>query len=238
MSVRHVPAEHVLQRMLGLRKARERTVQKHPAVPDPADTASWEQLFETNATEALATVPSVTLRSGLVVRYRFFGQRERDLLVRPFVARQGTDVEAVRRIIDWHPPPDSCASALAAHPTRDVDLLYRHFSFPWDERGIFDYWTVMQELWASARWTHAQVISSATELAALTAAQGWQVERAVEACEPAVVLAETSARLGVLVHDALDRHSVVLQQIEITADGAVHYGTAAVVANGPRGYIM
>jgi hypothetical protein len=238
MSVRHVSAAHVQERMRGLVEARQRALEKHPSPGDPPPTAYWEALFESNAAEALATVPNVTLPSELAVRYRFFGQRGRDLLVRPFVARPGTDVEAVRRLMDWHPAPDSCAPALAARATRDVDLLYRHFSFPWDERGVFDYWTVMQEIWASARWAHAHVIGSAIELATLTSAEDWELQRPVETCEPAVVLDETSARLGVLVHDALDRHSVVLQQIEIAADKAVRYGTAVVVATGPRGYVL
>src|SRR5262249_20685148 len=159
----------------------------------------WQTIFETTAAEVLAALPAVQLTPGFVVRYRFFGQRGGDLLVRPFVARPTTDVEAVRRLLDWHPAPDSVAPADAHRPTRDVDLLYRHCSHEPTATGVFEYWLAMQELWASQRWAHSHVIASATELSQITAAPGWQVVHPVEVYEPAVVRSDGTARLAVLV---------------------------------------
>jgi len=221
-----------------VQEARQRVLDTHGVPPPNPDERYWESLFEANAAEALAAVPDVRLAEGFVVRYRFYGQRGRDLLVRPFVARPGTDVGTVRQILDWHAPPDSVASALAKAPTQDVELLYRHFSFPRTAAGFFEYWLAMQELWASARWVHSHVIASAEELSQITASGDWQVPHPVEVYEPAVVLGDTGARLAVLVECPLQRFEITLQQIEIGPDQSLHYGEPVIVAQGPKGYVL
>ena len=170
MSVEFIPAAHVRSLTQRVQEARQRALDRHGVPPGELLAGYWEALFEANAAEVLAVLPAVTLHPGFVVRYRFFGQRGRDLLVRPFVARSTTDVDPVRRLLDWHPPPDSVASARAGVPTQDVDLLYRHFSFPPTAAAAFEYWLAMQELWASTLWVHSHLITSAVELSQITAA--------------------------------------------------------------------
>jgi hypothetical protein len=238
MSVEFVPAAHVRDLTQRMSEARQRALDRCGTPPQQPDAGYWEPLFETNAAEVLAVLPAVTLAQGFAVRYRFFGQRGHDLLVRPFVARASTDVEAVRQLLDWHPPPDSVATVLSGAPTQDVALLYSHFSFPRTAIGVFEYWLAMQELWASQRWAHSHVIASAADLNQTTAADGWQVVHRVEAYEPAVVRGNGSARLAVLVQCPLGRFEITLQQIEIAEDQSLRYGEPVLVASGPRGYLL
>lgn len=238
MAVDFIPAAHVrdtLQRVVAARQRASEVV--GPASQDPGN-AYWEQWFEANAAAALASIDSVKLHEGFVVRYRCYGAQGRDLLVRPFVARASTDVTQVRRLLDWHPGPDSMSLQQQHAPTQDVELLYRHFEFARTATGVFDYWVIMQELWASARWTHSHVIASADELSQITARDGWQVIHPVEHYEPAVVLAEDSSRLAVLIQSPLRRFEINLQQIDIDAQQAMHYAEPILVASGPRGYVL
>src|ERR1700687_1963280 len=129
MSVEFIPAAHVRNVTARVQAARQRAVDRQGSHRQSTDARYWEALFETNAAEVLGALPSVTLAAGFVVRYRFFGQRGGDLLVPPFVARSSTDVETIRQLLDWHPGPDSIASALVGTPTQNVGLLYSHFSF-------------------------------------------------------------------------------------------------------------
>jgi hypothetical protein len=238
MAVDFIPAAHVRATMQRVQEARQRVLDNSGPPPAEPDATYWERLFEANAAEVLAALSDVKLATGYGVRYRFFGQRNSDLMVRPFVARTSTDVDSVRRLIDWHPPPDSTDGVARYAPTQDVELLYRHFSFPWQATGVFDYWVAMQELWASARWTHSHVIASAAELSQLTAGEGWEVLHPVETYEPAVVLDAATARLAVLVECPLRRFEISLQQIDIGADREVRYADPVLVAAGPRGYVL
>jgi hypothetical protein len=235
MSVEFIPAAHVHELGQRITEARQRALDRCGTAHQP-DPAYWEQLFETNAAEVLAALPAVTLPTGFVVRYRFFEQCGHDLLVRPFVARSRTDIAGVRSLIDWHPPPDSVATALVGNLTQDVALLYRHFRFPRTASGVFEYWLAMQEVWASQRWAHAHLIASAVDLSQITSGGGWEVVHPVEAYEPAVVLSDNSARLAVLIESPIRRFTITLEQIDIAADQSLRYGEPVLVASGPRGY--
>jgi hypothetical protein len=235
MSVEFIPAAHVHGLAQRIIEARQRALERCGVARQP-DPAYWEQLFEANAAEVLAVLPAVTLPTGFVVRYRFFEQRGQDLLVRPFVARSSTDIGTIRQLIDWHPAPDSVATALAGNPTQDVALLYRHFGFPRTAIGVFEYWLAMQEVWASQRWAHAHLIASAVDLSQITSAAGWEVVHPVEAYAPAVVLSDSGARLAVLIESPIRRFTITLEQIEIAADQSLRYGEPVLVASGPRGY--
>lgn len=238
MSVEFVPAAHVRDLTARIHAARQRAADRCGPAPATAETRYWERLFETNAAEVLGVLPAVQLAPGFVVRYRYFGEYGVDLRVRPFVARRDTDVDTVRRLLDWHPAPDSLTSVLTAYPTQDVELLYRHFSFPPTAAGVFEYWLAMQELWASQRWTHSHLIASAEELSQITAAEGWQVVFPVEAYEPAVVRSDGATRLAVLLHCPLGRLEIALQQIDIAADQSLRFAEPILVACGPRGYLV
>jgi len=235
MSVEFIPAAHVHELADRITEARQRALDRCGAATQP-DPAYWERLFETNAAEVLAVLPAITLPTGFVVRYRFFEQRGHDLLVRPFVARSSTDVASIRQLIDWHPAPDSVATALVGNPTQDVALLYSHFGFPRTATGVFEYWLAMQEVWASQRWAHAHLIASAVDLSQITSGTGWEVLHPVEAYEPAVVLSDNSARLAVLIESPIRRFTITLEQIEIASDQSLRYGEPVLVASGPRGY--
>ena len=237
MAVEFIPAAHVRATTERIAAARQRALDRCGTLPRSPDAAHWQALFEANAAEVLAVLPAVRMTPGFVVRYRFFGQRGGDLLVRPFAARATTDVETIRELLDWHPAPDSMAPLEAQRPTQDVDLLYRHWLYPPTPTGVFDYWLAMQEVWASQRWAHSHVLASAEELSQIIAAPGWEVVHPVQACEPAVVLGEGTARLAVLVHCPLKAFEIALQQIEIGAEHALRYGEPVLVATGPRGYM-
>ena len=239
MSVEFVPAAVV--RDLESRVAQARRQAEEPRAggcDDPNKAEYWEELFEANAAAALAVLGRVQLPLGYVVRYRFFGRRGGDLLVRPFVARATTDVSTIRQLIDWHPPPDSVAPALRGRLSRDVEFLYRHFTFERSVAGYFEYWIAMQELWASARWVHSRVIADAAEFTAVAGSDDWQVNHPVERFEPAVVIEDGRTQLAVLLHCALDRQAITLHRIEIGADQEVQFVDAIAVAQGPRGYMM
>ncbi len=237
-SVEFIPAAHARALTARIEQARQRALDRLGPAPQTRTAAYWQQLFEANAAEVLSELRNVTLSAGFVVRYRFFGERGGDLLTRPFVARSGTDIEVVRQLIDWHPPPDSLPGALSSAPTQDEQLLYRHFSFPRTSPGFFEYWLVMQELWASARWAHSHLIVCAEELSQIVAGDGWEVVHPVETYEPAVVLGDPGARLAVLVQCRLARFSISLQQIDIDAAGCLRYADSILVASGPRGYVL
>ena len=224
MAVEFIPAAHVRVTTSRVEAARQRALDRCGVPPPSPDATYWQTIFEATAAEVLTALPAVQITPGFVVRYRFFGQRGGDLLVRPFVARATTDVEAIRQLIDWHPAPDSVASSEAHRPTQDVDLLYRHCSYEPTATGVFDYWLAMQELWASQRWAHSHVIASAAELSQITAAPGWEVVHPVEAYEPAVVHGDGVAHLAVLVHCPLRSFEITLQQIEIASDHSLRYG--------------
>jgi hypothetical protein len=236
--VEFVAAAHVRERLARLYAARQQASEQVGGSGATADPAYWESLFEANAAAVLTAIDSVGLPDGLAVRYRCYGQHGRDLLVRPFVARSSTDVSAIRRLIDWHPPPDSMSLEQRHAPTQDVDLLYRHFQISRTADGVFDYWMVMQELWASARWTHSHVLASAEELSQITAAPGWEVLHPVEQYQPAVVCSGDASRLAVLVQCPLQRFEINLQQIDIDAQQALHYADPILVASGPRGWVV
>src|SRR5579862_3467659 len=172
MAVEFISAAHVRAITARLAAARQRAVDRCGVPPAMPAAGYWQTLFEANAAEVLAEMPSVRLTPGHAVRYRFFGQRSGDLLVRPFVARASTDVETIRQLIEWHPAPDSVAISEARRPTQDVDLLYRHWTYEPTAVGVFEYWLAMQEIWASQRWAHSHVIASATELSEITASPG------------------------------------------------------------------
>ncbi len=238
MSVEFIPAAHVRSLTQRVHEARQRALDRCGVPPDEPSARYWETLFEANAAEVLAVLPAVTLAPGFIVRYRFFGQRGRDLLVRPFVARASTDVETVRRLLDWHPPPDSVVSTGLRTPTQDVELLYHHFSFALAAVSAFEYWLAMQELWASTRWIHSHLIASAEELSQITASEGWKVVHPVETYEPAAVVSDRGVRLAVLVQNTIERFEIALQQIDIATDRSLHYAEPILVASGPRGYVV
>jgi hypothetical protein len=238
MPVEFIPAAHVRAVTARIHAARQRAADHCGPAPAQADARYWERFFETNAADVLGVLPAVELAPGYVVRYRFFGERGRDLLVRPFVARRDTDVDPIRRLLDWHPAPDSIASVLTDYPTQDVEFLYPHFSHPATAVGTFEYWLAMQEVWASQRWIHSHLIASAEELSQITAAEGWQLVQPVTACEPAVVLSDATARLAVLLHCPLGRFQITLQQVEIGADQSLRFVEPVLVAAGPRGYLL
>ena len=237
MHVEHLDAALVRDRRERIAAARRAASLAMPESRGDADDAGyWQELFERTAAAVLAALPEVRLAAGHVVRYRFCGRRGSDLLVRPFVARAGTDVRAVRHVLDWHASPDSGVADAAA---QDVELLYRHFTIAPGAAGAFDYWLAMQELWASQRWIHATVLADAAEFSQLTAAPDWRVERPVERVEPAIVLGGADiAQLAVLVHHPLERHAVVFHRIRITPTQAIEYAESLIVAAGPRGLLI
>jgi hypothetical protein len=204
----------------------------------PDDPAYWEGLFEANAAAVLATLGRVQLPSDRAVRYRFYGRRGADLLVRPFVARTSTDVSTIRQLIDWHPPPDSLAVSAAAAPTRDVEFLYRHFTYERSARGCYEYWVLIQELWASARWVHSRVIADADEFAAIVQGDQWRMNHEIERYEPAVIVGDDAAQLAVLLLCPLERQAITLHRIEIGPEQDVRFVESIDVAVGPRGYVM
>jgi hypothetical protein len=238
MAVEFVAADfvHALIRRIGDARAdalRGFEKMPNPGAPDEADY--WERVLEANAERILAVLEQTRLTPGHVVRYRFYEMRGGDLWARPFVTRQGSDVAAVRRLLDWHPAPD--AGAVSAG--QDADLLYRHFTFPRTAEGVFEYWFAMQEIWASTRWAHARVIASAEELGQLTAQEDWIVDHVPEHCAPAVLSTpEGASHLAVLVYSPIGQQRVSLEQISIGSDQVPRYGEPVTVANGPRGWVL
>jgi hypothetical protein len=218
-------------------RARRRASEQVPEARDHADDPDyWQRVFEANAEALLGALERVRLAAGNAVRYRFYGRRGTDFLVRPFVARLGTDVGAVLRVLDWHAAPDSVRATDPA-ASRDVELLYRHFQFEPSAAGVFEYWVAMQELWASQRWIHSTVIADAEQFAQITAAPDWHVERPVERVEPAVIQDGEVRQIAVLLHCPLERHLVTFHRVRIAADQSVEFAESILVAHGPRGYL-
>jgi hypothetical protein len=240
MDVEFIPPSGVRDLMARVERARHMVTDRFPNAPGRLDDpAYWESVFEANAAAVLDVLRRVQLPSTHAVRYRFYGRAGGDLLVRPFVARTTTDVSTIRRLIDWHPAPDSVAPALRAQATQDVEFLYGHFTYERSAFGFFEYWVAMQELWASARWVHSRVIADANDFAEITGRAQWRIEQQVERFEPAVILdGDGGAQLAVLLHCHLDRASVALYRIEIRKDQTVQFVEAIPVAHGPRGYVM
>ena len=237
MAVEHLPAD--LVRDLGDRvaMARRQASEQLPESRQHADDPTyWQEVFEANAAAMLAALPHVRLAEGHKVRYRFYGRRGNDFLIRPIVARAGTDLSAILRLLDWHPPPDS-ARATDGGAGRDVELLYRHFAFEPSAAGAFEYWVAMQELWASQRWIHSTIIADAEQFAHLTATPDWEVERPVERVEPAVIRDSDAIQIAVLVHCPLERHMVTFHRVRITPEQSVEFAESIIVAHGPRGYL-
>jgi hypothetical protein len=236
MSVEFVPPAIVQDLAARVEEARGAAVQS-VGMEETDSVEYWIRLFEANASAVLARLTRVGLRDDYVVRYCFYGQQRGDLLVRPFVARATTDVTAVRRLVDWHPPPDSIAPVLASRPTKDVELLYSHFHFERSVLGFFEYWIAMQELWASARWVHSRIIAERQDLDDLSKRDGWQVDQTVERCEPALVrLDDGGAQLAVLLYCPLDRAGISLHRIHIGTDQAINFVDAIPIAHGRSGY--
>jgi len=226
---------HGLVRRIGdARTEALRGFEKMPAPGDPAEATYWESVLECNAARVLAVLEHTRLAPGHVVRYRFYEMRGGDLCARPFVIRGSTDVRTLKRLLDWHPAPD--AGGVAG--SQDAELLYRHFTLERSAEGIFEYWFAMQEIWASSRWAHARVITTADELGHLTMREDWRVDLMVEHCAPAVVTAEDASHLAVLVYAPIGQQRIALEQIQIGADQVVRYGQAVAVASGPRGWIL
>jgi hypothetical protein len=236
-AVEHLAADVVRDLTERVARARRAASEQMPERREQADDAAyWECVFEINAAAVLRGLARMQLATGHAVRYRFYGRRGNDFLVRPFVARAGTDVSSIRRLLDWHPPPDAARSGDAG-AGRDVELLYRHFTFEPSAAGVFEYWVAMQELWASQRWIHSTVIADAEHFSQLTASPEWEVERPVERVEPAVIRDGDGSQIAVLVHCPIERHLVMFHRVRIAADYAVSYAESIVVAHGPRGYL-
>lgn len=208
-----------------------------PGAPD--ESRYWEGVLEANAALVLRCLDTTRLAPGFAVRYRFYENRNGELRIRPFVTREGTDVSSVKRVLDWHLPPDAQRrSGLLPHD-QDASILYEHFSFPRSAEGVFEYWFAMQEIWASSQWAHARVVCDASELSQLSSGEGWRTERSVDQCAPAVVAGEAAvSHLAVLVYSPIGHESVTLEQIEIPADQSIRYGEPLVVATGPKGYVL
>jgi hypothetical protein len=235
MNVEHLDPQLVRDTRERIAEARRRASESVPEGRGDADEPHyWQAVFEANAAAVLAVLPRVRLAAGHAVRYRFYGRRGSDLLVRPFVTRAGADASTLLKLLDWHAPPD--ATTPTGVPTQDAELLYRHFSFDLTAAGIFEYWLAMQELWASQRWIHSTVLADADELGALTSQVDWRLERPVERVEPAVIRAAADGhQLAVLVHCPLDRHTVTFQRVRIPPDQSIELAESLMVALGPRG---
>jgi len=218
-------------------RARRHASEQFPESRQRADDHEyWQNVFEANAAALLGTLERVRLTDGHVVRYRFYGRRGNDFLVRPFVLRGGTDASAMLRLLDWHPPPDASRAADPAI-SRDVELLYRHFQFERSAAGVFEYWVAMQELWASQRWIHSTIIADAEQFAQLTAAPDWRVERPVERVEPGIIRDADASQIAVLLYCPLERHMVMFHRVRIAPDQSIEFAESILVAHGPRGYL-
>jgi hypothetical protein len=221
MAVEHLPPAVVSDLADRIARARRMVSDQLPESRQRADDpAYWQELFETNAGALLGALERVRLADGYAVRYRYYGRRGNDFLIRPFVLRAGVDASAVLRLLDWHPPPDATRGAHSS-AGRDVELLYQHFRFEPSAAGAFEYWIAMQELWATQ----------------LTSAPDWQVERPVERVEPAVIREGDASQIAVLVHCPLERHIVMFHRVRVGPDQSIEFAESILVAHGPRGYL-
>ncbi|MEO8605939.1 MAG: hypothetical protein ABI629_25440 [bacterium] len=235
MEAQHIDADVVRATRQRIAEARRTASEQVPEARQEADDPHyWQRVFEANAATVLGALPRVQLAPGHAVRYRFYGRRDADLLVRPFVTRAGADVSAVLKLLDWHAPPGDISPTASA--TQDVELLYRYFRIEETAAGAFEYWLAMQELWASQRWIHSTVLADASELSQLIARPDWRLERPVERAEPAVIRgASDGIQLAVLVHCPLERHAVTFNRIRIAPDQSIELAESLIVALGPRG---
>ncbi|MBX3028048.1 hypothetical protein KF840_24440 [bacterium] len=238
MQVEHVDAALVRALRDRIAAARRAVSEATPeSRRDADDIPYWQDLFERNAAAVLAALPRVRLAADHAVRYRFYGRRDGDLLVRPFVTRTGTDVGAALRLLDWHAPPDATAPS-GAGASQDVELLYRFFSHEDSAAGAFEHVLAMQELWASQRWIHSTVLADADELARLTSDGDWRLDRPVERVAPTVVRgASDGIQLALLLHCPLGRHTVTFHRIRISPQRAIEFAESLLVASGPRGLL-
>jgi hypothetical protein len=237
MAVEHLPPTLVRDLVERLARARRCASEQMPeSRADADDAAYWQRLFEANAAALLGALERVHVAADHVVRYRFYGRRGSDFLVRPFVARADTDVTAMLRLLDWHPSPDSVRAGDSGGG-RDVELLYRHFHFEPSGAGLFEYWLAMQELWASQRWIHSTIITDVEQLADLTAGSEWEIERPVERVEPAVVRDGEVGQIAVLLHCPIERHKVMFHRVRIPPDQSIEFAESILIAHGPRGYL-
>jgi hypothetical protein len=236
MAVEHLSAALVRDLADRIAGARRAASEQLPESRDHADDPLyWRDVFEANAAALLAALSRVHLAEGHRVRYRFYGRRRYDFQIRPFVTRAGTDLTSILHLLDWHPPPDAARAAETV--ARDVELLYRHFTFEPTAEGTFEYWVAMQELWASQRWIHSTIIADAEQFTQLTAATDWEVERPVERVEPAVVRDGDATQIAVLLHCPLERHMVMFHRVRIPPDQSIEFAESILVAHGPRGYL-
>jgi hypothetical protein len=239
MEVETLSGDDVRDSVAAVERAHQQVGEAIPANRDDADSPEhWQAILEANAAAVIGALEHVSLTPGYVVRYRFYGRQDGEARVRPFVARASTDVDAVRAALDWHTPPDSGPVTQRLRANRDADLLYKHFSFADSALGVFQYWLAMQEIWASAAWVHTRVVADRADFAELVSGADWQVEREVESYQPVVVRRPDGANLAALLYSPLQRHAIVLQQVEIQADNALHFAAAITVASGPRGYLV
>ena len=237
MAVEHLTPTVVREVVECLASARRSASERMPESRADADDATyWQRLFEANAAALLAALVRVRLAAGQVVRYRFYGRRGSDFLVRPFVARADTDVAPMLRLLDWHPSPDAVRPGESSSG-RNVELLYRHFRFEPTAIGLFEYWVAMQELWASQRWIHSTIITDVEQFAEITAGPEWQIERPVERVEPAVVRDGEVGQIAVLLHCPIERHKVIFYRVRIPADQSIEFAESILIAHGPRGYL-
>jgi hypothetical protein len=219
-------------------RARQEATTRVPVAADgTADCDHWQRVLEANAAAVLLALEHVSLPSDFAVRYRVFEPDGSELRVRPFVARATTDVAVVRAALDWHPPPDSGSASERLRANRNVELLYRHFTFERSPVGIFHYWLAMQEIWASTRWVHTQVIANSRHFAEIVAGPEWRLEHPLETHHPLVVREGDRAVLALLLYSPLQRHSIALQQISIEPDNRIAFAEPITVAMGPRGYL-
>lgn len=238
MSVEAIAADVIRSIVTRVEAARQQVSAEHPETrAEAADAATWQTVFEATAAAVLASLQRVHLADDHVVRYRFFDFESGDPRLRPFVARRGVDVEAVRSVLDWHPPPDS-PSPQRLQPNRDAQLLYRHFDFERSAEGWFEYWIAMQELWASARWIHSRVVVDGEHFAELMSGGEWQLQHEVESYAPVCVRGEGTAHLAVLVYCPVQRHTIALQRVSIDTAKVITFAEPITVASGPRGYFV
>ena len=238
MHVEHLDPSVVRGLRETIADARRQASEAMPEARQYADDPSyWQELFERNAAAVLAALPRVRLADGHAVRYRFYGRRDGDLLVRPFVTRAGSDLTVILKLLDWHAPPDASAPT-SGGASQDVELLYRFFTVEPTAAGAFEYFLAVQELWASQRWIHSTVLADAAELAAVIAGGDWRLDRPVERVEPAVVRGGVDGtQIAVLVHSPLGRHAVTFHRIRIAPDQGLEFAESLLIAAGPRGLI-
>lgn len=236
--IHRIPSSHVADALARLAAARKSAEDDENQGSGRFGALDWERCLARHAKETLARFPHIVLRPRVRVQYRYFGEQGGEVRVRPFVAPEGFSREQAQRVITWHPAPDSMTPRERAAPHADVELLYRHFTFPRTPTGYFDYWLVMQELWASSRWVLSSPIATKQEFEARTCAAGWEVVAACEAYEPAVVVEGNRACLAVLVYCPVERFEIALQRITVDERQAIQFDDPIVVARGPRGYVL